>query len=200
MTLLLAVVAGALIGPSLGALGGGGSILAGPVLVYLLDQDAGQATTGSLVVVGVTSLIGAVTAHRAGNVLLSRGVTFGAVAIGGAAAGAKASAHVADSALLAGFAALMFLVGGLMAFRQLRHVRQSRHSVSGHDSEPDRFRRPTLDDPIIAFREGFMCDCPRAVKVLATATFVGLLTGFLGVGGGFPVVPALVIALALPMT
>jgi uncharacterized protein len=57
-----------------------------------------------------------------------------------------------------------------------------------------------LDDPIIAFREGFMCDCPRAVKVLVTATVVGLLTGFLGVGGGFLVVPALVLALALPMT
>ena len=45
-----------------------------------------------------------------------------------------------------------------------------------------------------------MCDCPRAAKVLVTATAVGLLTGFLGVGGGFLVVPALVLALALPMT
>jgi hypothetical protein len=44
-----------------------------------------------------------------------------------------------------------------------------------------------------------MCQCPRAVKVLVTATVVGLLTGFLGVGGGFLVVPALVLALALPM-
>jgi uncharacterized membrane protein YfcA len=199
VTLLLAIVAGALIGLSLGALGGGGSILAIPVLVYLLGQDAGQATTGSLVVVGVTSLIGAVTAHRAGNVMLARGVTFGLVAIGGAAAGAKASAHVADPVLLAAFAALMLLVGGLMAGRQLRHSRQF---AGGHrdDSDDSLPRRPTLDDPIIAFREGFMCDCPRAVKILVTATLVGLLTGFLGVGGGFLVVPALVLALALPMT
>ncbi|MFC5730884.1 MULTISPECIES: sulfite exporter TauE/SafE family protein [Nocardioides] len=198
MTLLLALVAGALIGLSLGALGGGGSILAVPVLVYLLGQDAGQATTGSLVVVGVTSLIGAVTAHRAGNVMLARGVTFGVVAIGGAAAGANASAHVADPVLLAAFAALMLLVGGGMAFRQVRHARQF---SCGHQSEAgSRPRRPTLDDPIIAFREGFMCDCPRAVKVLVTATVVGLLTGFFGVGGGFLVVPALVLALALPMT
>jgi len=198
VTLLLAVVAGALIGLSLGALGGGGSILAVPVLVYLLGQDAGQATSGSLVVVGVTSLIGAVTAHRAGNVLLGRGLAFGVVAIGGAAAGAKASAHVADSILLAAFAALMLLVGGLMAFRQVRHARQS---PDEQQSEPGGSgpRRPTLDDPIIAFRAGFMCDCPRAVKVLVTATAVGLLTGFLGVGGGFLVVPALVLALALPM-
>jgi uncharacterized membrane protein YfcA len=198
VTLLLAIAAGALIGLSLGALGGGGSILAVPVLVYLLGQDAGQATTGSLVVVGVTSVIGAVTAHRAGNVMLGRGVTFGVVATGGAAAGAKASAHVSDSVLLAAFAALMLLVGVLMALRQLRHARQL--SLVHHGASGSQPRRPTLDDPIIAFREGFMCDCPRAVKVLVTATVVGLLTGFLGVGGGFLVVPALVLALGLPIT
>ena len=142
MTLLLAIAAGALIGLSLGALGGGGSILAVPVLVYLLGQDAGQATTGSLVVVGV--------------------------------------------------------IGGLMALRQFRHARRSSGAQRSAAGGPGS-RRPTLDDPIIAFREGFMCDCPRAVKVLVTATAVGLLTGFLGVGGGFLVVPALVLALALPM-
>jgi uncharacterized protein len=202
VTLLLAIGAGALIGLSLGALGGGGSILAVPVLVYLLGQDAGQATTGALVVVGVTSLIGAVTAHGAGNVLLGRGVTFGVVAIGGAAAGAKASAHVSHPLLLAAFAALMLLVGGLMASRQLRHARRSRQPARSDEGQPDRASppRPTLDDPIIAFREGFMCDCSRAVKVLVTATVVGLITGFLGVGGGFLVVPALVVALSLPMT
>ena len=85
--IVLALAAGALIGLSLGALGGGGSILAVPVLVFLLDQSPAQATTGSLVVVGVTSLLAAAAAHRAGNVLLGRGVAFGAVAIIGAAAG-----------------------------------------------------------------------------------------------------------------
>jgi uncharacterized membrane protein YfcA len=112
VTLFLAVVAGAVIGLSLGALGGGGSILAVPVLVYLLDQSASQATTGSLVVVGVTSLVGAVAAYRAGNVKLARGATFGLVAIGGAAAGAKASALVSEPVLLASFTALMLLVAG----------------------------------------------------------------------------------------
>lgn len=118
MTLVLAVAAGALIGLALGALGGGGSTLAVPVLVYLLDQSATQATTGSLVVVGVTSLIGAIAAQRAGNVLLGRGVVFGAVGMGGAALGAKAAAHVSDDVLLAAFAALMLLVGGVMVWRQ----------------------------------------------------------------------------------
>ena len=193
MTLTLAVVAiisGGLIGLSLGALGGGGSILAVPVLVYLLDQSATQATTGSLVVVGVTSLIAAVTAHRAGNVLLGRGVAFGVVAIGGAAAGAKASAHVSQDVLLAAFAALMLLVGGVMAWRLFRHRRPGQGAP-----EP----RHSLDDPILTFSPTFACQCPRALKVLITATVVGLLTGFLGVGGGFLVVPALLLALALPM-
>ena len=189
MTLVLAVVFGVLIGLSLGALGGGGSILAVPVLVYLLDQSASQATTGSLVVVGVTSLIGAITAHRAGNVLLGRGAVFGAVAIGGAALGAKASTHVSDDVLLAAFAALMLLVGGLMTWRQLRRTPSGSPTGAG----------PAVDDPILTLSPTFTCDCPRAVRVVLTATAVGLLTGFLGVGGGFLVVPALLLTLALPM-
>lgn len=190
MTLLLAVAAGVLIGLSLGALGGGGSILAVPVLVYLLDQSAAQATTGSLVVVATTSLIGAAAAHRRGHVLLGRGVAFGVTAIGGAAVGAKASAHVSSDVLLAAFAGSMLGVGGLMSVRQLRHRR---------DGQPGGAVRPSLDDPIITFSPAFACQCPRALKVLVTATVVGLLTGFLGVGGGFLVVPALLMAVALPM-
>lgn len=191
--LLLAVVAGALIGLSLGALGGGGSILAVPVLLAL-GQSPAQATTGSLVVVGVTSLAGAVTARRAGNVLLARGVAFGAVAIGGAVAGAHLSSAVPEPVLLAAFSALMLAVAGLMTVRQLRSRRRSRAGAGASSAE-----RPQLDDPIITFSPTFMCQCPRALKVLVTATVVGLLTGFLGVGGGFLVVPALLLALALPM-
>lgn len=187
MTLLVALVAGALIGLSLGALGGGGSVLAVPVLVYTLGQTPAQATTGSLVVVGVTALTGAVAAHRAGNVLLGRGVVFGLVALGGAAAGALGAVHVSEPVLLAAFAVLMLLVGALMALRQFRPGTAQPHS------------KAALDDPIITFSPTFACACPRALKVLITATVVGLLTGFLGVGGGFLVVPALVLALALPM-
>lgn len=188
--LLVAVVAGALIGLSLGALGGGGSILAVPVLLAL-GQTATQATTGSLVVVGVTSLAGAVTAYRTGNVLLARGVAFGVVAIAGAVLGAHASAAVSEAVLLTAFAGLMLVVATLMTVRQLR----------GRRGGPARTRddRARLDDPIITFSPTFMCQCPRALKVLVTATAVGLLTGFLGVGGGFLVVPALTLALALPM-
>lgn len=190
LAILTAVVAGALIGLSLGALGGGGSILAVPVLLAL-GQTATQATTGSLVVVGVTSLAGAVTAHRAGNVLLARGAAFGAVAIAGAVLGAHASAAVPEPVLLAAFAGLMLVVAGLMTARQVRSHRGTRRGAHAD--------RPRLDDPILTFSPTFMCQCPRALKVLVTATAVGLLTGFLGVGGGFLVVPALSLALALPM-
>jgi hypothetical protein len=190
VTLAVIVVAGVLIGLSLGALGGGGSVLTVPVLVYGLGQSATQATTGSLVVVGVTSLVGAVTAYRSGKVLLTRGMAFGAVAIGGAAAGAKASGLVPQPVLLGAFAALLVAAAGAMAIRQLRSRR--RHlgaQLADH-----------VDDAIIAFRPSFACHCPRALKVVVTATVVGLLTGFLGVGGGFLVVPALVLALGLPMS
>lgn len=188
---VLAVVAGALIGLSLGSLGGGGSILAVPVLVYALGQSPAQATTGSLVVVGVTSLVGAAAAYRAGNVLLARGVVFGVVATGGAIAGARASTAVPETVLLGSFAVLMLAVGTTLAVRQWRGRRSS-----GDGTPP---KRPTLDDPIIIFRPTFACHCPRALKVLIAATIVGLLTGFLGVGGGFLVVPALLVALSLPL-
>ena len=202
MTLLVAAAAGALIGLSLGALGGGGSILAVPVLVYLLDQSPAQATTGSLVVVGLTSLIGAAAAHREGNVLLGRGFVFGLVATGGAVLGAAASSRVPEDLLLAAFAALMLLVGVILAWRQIRHGQDSQSSQDSQDSQDGaagHAARPALDDPIITFSPTFACQCPRALKVLGTATIVGALTGFLGVGGGFLVVPALLLALALPI-
>jgi uncharacterized protein len=192
VTLAVIVIAGALIGLSLGALGGGGSVLTVPVLVYGLGQSAAQATTGSLVIVGITSLVGSIIAYRSGKVLLTRGLAFGAVAIGGAAAGAKASGLVSGPVLLAAFAALLLVVAGVMTARQLRSRR-------GQPGQPGQHAVSRVDDPIITFRPSFACQCPRALKVFATATVVGLLTGFLGVGGGFLVVPALVLALGLPI-
>lgn len=189
MSLALALLAGVLIGLSLGALGGGGSVLAVPALLALGEGPA-QATTGSLLVVGATALAGAVAAHRAGTVLLARGAAFGLVATGGAVAGARASSAVPEPVLLAEFAALMLLVGGIMVARQWRG-----RGAGEPTPEPGR---ALLDEPIIRFSPTFMCQCPRALKVVVTATAVGLLTGFLGVGGGFLVVPALLLALSLP--
>jgi uncharacterized protein len=192
LTAATAVAAGLGIGLSLGALGGGGSLLAVPVLVYLLGQSAAQATTGSLVVVGVTAATAGWSAWRAGTALPARGAAFGLVATGGAAAGAIASSRVPEPVLLAAFAGLVAVVAAVMV------VRQVRGTGAAEDGSSER-RRPQVDDPIITVRPTFTCACPRALKVLVTATAVGLLTGFLGVGGGFLVVPALVLALGLPM-
>ncbi|AXT84610.1 sulfite exporter TauE/SafE family protein [Aeromicrobium sp. A1-2] len=183
---LLALFLGALIGLSVGALGGGGSILAVPVLVYLLGESPAQATTGSLVVVAVTSVIAALTAARAGNVLLARGAVFGVVAIGGTAVGARAAVHVDEDVLMVSFAALLLLVGATMAWRQ----RPGRIA-------PKAPRRRAVDESATGAMSA--ARLRQAAGVLLTATVVGLLTGFLGVGGGFLVVPALLLVLALPM-
>ncbi|WP_239455461.1 sulfite exporter TauE/SafE family protein [Nocardioides gilvus] len=185
ITLLLALGAGLLIGLSLGTLGAGGSILAVPVLVHLLGQSPAAATTGSLVVVGVSALFGAAAAARGGRVLVARGISFALVATGGSVAGAFASTRVPEQVLMLAFAALMLLVGVLMVLRLRRPARQrDAHSFA---------------DPVVTFSPTFTWDWPRALKVLLAATVTGLLTGFLGVGGGFLVVPALVLALGLPM-
>ena len=203
MTAGTALLAGLGIGLALGALGGGGSILAVPVLVYLLGQSATQATTGSLVVVGSTSAVSAYAAWRAGKVLPARGAVFGLVATGGATLGALASSRVPEPVLLASFAALVGVVATVMTVRQVKQVRRAREpraaGLAAPVSPDASHGRPRFDDPIVTFSPTFMCQCPRALKVLVTATLVGLLTGFLGVGGGFLVVPALVLALALPM-
>jgi hypothetical protein len=184
--LALAIPIGLLIGLSLGALGGGGSILTVPALIYLLGQDTQVATTGSLLIVGVTALAGMAAHHRAGRVRFAAGTGFGVLGIAGAYVGSLLSATVAPAVLLAAFSVLMLLVAALMLARS----RSRRHGAAA----------AVVDEgPIITLRPVFTCACPRALKVLVTATGVGLLTGFFGVGGGFAVVPALVLVLGFPM-
>jgi uncharacterized membrane protein YfcA len=136
-----------------------------------------------LVVVAATALVAAVAASRAGNVQLGRGLAFGAVSLAGAVAVAKASTLVDQDILLAAFARGMLLVAALMVMRQRRGGVRTGPSLT--------------DDPIISLRPKLACQCPRALKMLATA--VGVLTDFLGVGGGFLIVPSLVLVLAMPM-
>lgn len=183
MTYLLAVLAGLFLGLSLGALGGGGSILAVPVLAYLLGQPPLQATTGALVIVGVSASMGAASAHRDGRVKVIRGTVFGVAGVLGAALGATLSTRVDPDILMALFALLMLIVAALMIWRQW-------HPIA----------RPTqLEPPILRLRPRFQIDAPRLAKVVVVGLLVGILTGFLGVGGGFMVVPALVLVLGLEM-
>lgn len=190
--LLLALPLGVIIGLSLGALGGGGSILTVPALVYLLGQDPRVATTSSLLIVGLTSLIALIPHARAGRVRVAQGLVFGALGTAGSFTGSRLSAAVSPPVLLAAFAALMLVVAVVMVRRTPR-------------LEPDPSARPQADsergpggDPTTP-RRSFVSDPRRLAKLLTTATAVGPLTGFFGVGGGFALVPALVVALGFSM-
>ncbi|MEO8519523.1 MAG: sulfite exporter TauE/SafE family protein [Dermatophilaceae bacterium] len=184
--LALAIPIGLLIGLSLGALGGGGSILTVPALVYLLGQDTHTATTSSLIIVGVAALTGMAAHHRAGRVRVASGVTFGVLGIAGTYTGSRLSVNVRPDVLLAAFSMLLLVVAAVMFARSRRH--------------PGVSAATAMDvGPIIGWRPSFVCRCPRALKLVLTASAVGLLTGFFGVGGGFVVVPALVLVLGFSM-
>jgi uncharacterized membrane protein YfcA len=168
-TMLLAAVIGALIGLSLGTLGGGGSILTVPALVYLLGQDPHGAVGSSLMIVGTNALLGAWLHQRAGHVRLGAAVMFGAAEIAAAFGGARLSRLLPGPALLVLFALLMIVIAGLM--------------LRGKAAEPTH-----ADAAAIIWW-----------RVLAGGVGVGFLTGFLGVGGGFLIVPALVLLLGMEM-
>ena len=171
---LVAVLAGLLIGASLGALGGGGSILTVPALVYLLGQSPHQATTASLMVVGTAAIVGAVAHARGGRVRLRTGAAFGVLGIAGSYAGSLASAAVPANVLLAGFGLLMLVVAVVMVLRRRGAARPGRGAAVSAGTR-------------------------HVLLVAAAATGVGLITGFFGVGGGFVVVPALVLVLGFDM-
>ncbi|HEX9186463.1 MAG TPA: sulfite exporter TauE/SafE family protein [Vicinamibacteria bacterium] len=161
---LLALALSTLIGLSLGLLGGGGSILALPVLVYVAGLDVHAAVGASLAVVGTTALVGGLAHARSGRVDLRAAALFGGAGMLGAPLGAQATHAVAPRVLLLLFAGLMLVVGGLM----LRGGGAARRDAR-----------------------------PHPVAVPAAGLGVGLLTGFLGVGGGFLIVPALTLLAGL---
>lgn len=168
--MLIALVAGALIGLALGTVGGGGAVLAVPVLVYLLDQPVHVATTTSLVVVVGAAGVGAAGHARRGAVCWKLAGLFAVAAIPGSIVGTVANRAVGGTALLAAFAAL--LVGVAVAMWRGNAIT----TVARDDACP-RIRPPVV-----------------AVAGLA----IGVLTGLFGVGGGFAVVPALALLLQVP--
>ncbi|HUZ24621.1 MAG TPA: sulfite exporter TauE/SafE family protein [Streptosporangiaceae bacterium] len=186
---LIAIAAGLLIGLSLGALGGGGSILTVPALVYLLGQSAHQATTASLLVVGIAAVVGAIVHARAGRVRLRAGAVFGLLGIAGSYAGSLASAAVPAGVLLAGFGLLMLAVAAVMFLRRGGPGPARRAASGGSAASAGSGGSGT----------GAASGGRHAVLVAAAATGVGLITGFFGVGGGFVVVPALVLVLGFDM-
>lgn len=149
--LTLALLLAALIGLSLGLLGGGGSTLAVPVLVYVAGLDARAAVGVSLAVVGATSLVAAVAQAREGRVRTRAAALFAGAGMPAAWAGSRLTALVPGRMLLLAFGGFMVAVALLML----------RPPGPGGDAAPRRPARPNM--------------------VIGTGALVGLLTGFLGV-------------------
>lgn len=188
MRALLASPLGFLIGLSLGALGGGGSILAVPALVYAAGQSPTHATTTSLVLVTLTALIGMVPHWRAGRVRFVAGTIFGLAGIGGSLLGSHWNKAADPNVLLLAFSGLMLVA----AYGMWRRVRTSPKTVVL------RSVGAAVAPPMPA--QSVRVDATTVVKVVVAGTAVGLLTGFFGVGGGFVIVPALVLALGFTMS
>jgi hypothetical protein len=163
---LLLVVAAALglaIGLVVGSVGGGGAILALPVLVYVLGEPVGPAASGSLVVVAIAAAVGASAMARRGQVCWRIALTFALPAAAGALLGTIAGSEVSGALLVLLFVPVMLVA----AFATWQRAGSEQLGDDG--------------------------DCPRpAPSALLSAGFaVGLLTGFFGVGGGFVIVPVL---------
>lgn len=198
-SIALTLVVGLGIGVVVGALGAGGGILAVPVLVYLLGQPPHDATTESLVIVGITAVFAIIHHARAGTVVWGRGLVFALVSVAGAVAGSRVSVLVAPDVLMVLFALLLAVVAAVMIRRALR-ARRGERGEGG--------RRSAADGPGVPAADGAgsaAADVPGAATVrswprlVLAALLTGALTGFFGVGGGFIVVPMLVIVLGLGM-
>jgi uncharacterized membrane protein YfcA len=164
---------GSLIGFSLGALGAGGSILTVPILVYAMGVPVQGATGTSLAIVGLNAATGALDHLRRGRSLLRTGLAFGVSGVLGAFAGVWLNHQLRGELIMVLFSVLMLAA----AVSMLR-------------------RRPATATGV-SFEE--RCKAAGCVRLVLVGVGVGFLTGFFGVGGGFLIVPALVLLLGLPM-
>lgn len=179
MTMLLADIAaigsGAVVGLVLGLIGGGGSIIAVPLLIYVVGITSPHVAIGTGALAVSASAFGNLISHwRSGNVKWRCALVFAAAGVMGALAGSSAAKAVDGQKLLALFGLLMVVVGGLMLRRKggagNPSVRLSRRNA--------RVLLPAL---------------------LLTGFTVGLLSGFFGIGGGFLIVPGLMLATGMPL-
>ncbi len=169
--LALSAVLSAAAGASLGMLGGGGSILTVPILLYAAHLGPQSAITVSLLIVGITSAAAAAPHAHMGNVRWKTAGAFGIASMGGAMLGGYLSHYVESALLLAAFTVMM-VVTGLAMLR----------------------RRPAAATPVIASPSFAL---PR---MAGYGSAVGVLTGLVGAGGGFVIVPALVLLGRLPIS
>lgn len=179
----LALTFGAVVGLSLGLTGGGGAIFAVPLLVYGLSIDPRQAVGISLAAVGMTSLVGFLGRWKSGQVEIGTGSMFAVAGMAGAPIGSWLSAKIPESLLLSLFSLLMLVVA----------VRMWRRAGAGEERlvcADDRDSGPTCRRDA----EGRLrLTSPCALLLGTVGVLTGILSGLFGVGGGFVIVPALVL-------
>lgn len=181
-TLAPALLVGLSLGLVLGLLGGGGGILAIPAFIHVLGMPVDEASTTSLVVVAIGAAAGLVPHAIAGRVAWRTGALFGVLGGAGAVLGARAALVADDRLQLAGLIALIFLAAsGMLREADDSSLTTMRHRIPVDPTPPARSTTVATQAPTRSL----------SVRVLASATGVGLVTGFFGVGGGFVAVPAL---------
>jgi uncharacterized membrane protein YfcA len=196
MPLLPILLVGSALGLVLGILGGGGGILAVPLLVRVFGQDLDAATTASLVVVAIGALAGLVPHARAGRVDWATGLTFGVLGSAGAVLGARGALWADDRLQAAGFVVLLVVAGVSM----VRKPRPTPAAVQSPVPVGVGVGGGTGAAPPDTPESGDDAGRRRSwARILVAATIVGLITGFFGVGGGFIAVPALVFGVGMPV-
>jgi uncharacterized protein len=171
------------IGISLGLIGGGGSILAVPTLVYVMGMPPKSAIATSLAVVGTVSLLGVIPHWKLGNVQLKTAAMFGLSTMVGAYAGARfATLPFVTGTLQMLLFATMMLLAAIFMIRQSAKVSSS---------------SPTKESDLNLYPKPVCKYC--WLWLISEGIGVGALTGLVGVGGGFAIVPALVLLAKVPM-
>ena len=199
-------VAALVIGLSLGLIGGGGSILTVPVLVYLLGLSPVLSTAYSLFIVGLTSLVGSYKFYQKGLVSLKTAVVFGIPSIMSVyltrrylvPAIPENLFTVGDLVVTKGVL-IMLLFAGLMVFASISMIRTKKKTPS----EPVDAVDENIDTALDVEHENPNAVHPKPkfnyAGILAEGLVVGTLTGLVGAGGGFLIIPALVLFSKLDM-
>lgn len=192
----LSILFGVLIGLSLGLTGGGGAIFAVPLLVYGLATPPKEAVAISLAAVGATSFVGFLHRWKLGEVEIRTGLLFAIAGMIGAPIGTWLASLIPDALLLLSFAVLMVIVA-VRLWRQASKAKSAKATVEQAACDP-----AASEDGPTCRRDaaGVLLLNSRCAMLLAVVGLLtGVLSGLFGVGGGFVIVPALVLASGMSM-
>lgn len=215
MLIIESLLVGLAIGCIVGLLGAGGGILSVPVLVYLLHQNAYNAAAGSLVIVGLTSIVSLLPQLKSHKIQWRDGLLFGVLSVVGSVFGSRLSLLVDETMLMVLFGVLLAAVSIVM-FRKAARTRkieqnEMRQAGKAEDQDdamakgsenqtaPENAQEPAKSDSNEPNKSRSTKKQRNIFVVILAATLTGFLTGFFGVGGGFIVVPMLIFALGFNM-